>query len=294
MCSKKYVGQASPNCSTIFACQRIGSRRWRSSSFFPSLWRPVRLAIAVCGLTGMVHAQSHLVRVACTQGPDLEHYNLATFDKAMDYAGKKGADLILLPEYLNGEMVQESMSGPSAPQMSKRAREYRMYVAGTIARQDDASKRVYNTALLFDREGKQVGSYDKIHLYGDELRTLTPGTTVPVFQTDFGKIAFVTCNDIAFDDVAATAAKQGARLLLFPNLGYNPAVPRVRASENGVWLVASSRSGIHNLWNGAGVDLMTTGGLAKLACRDVVEHQIDGMGILLATLDLNTTGSKDR
>ena len=234
------------------------------------------------------------MRVACTQGPDLEHYGLKAFEKALEFAGENHADLVLLPEYMNGEMVREPLSGPSAKLMSEQARKHRMYVAGTIEREDKAHGKLYNTAMLHGRNGELMGTYDKIHLYGLELTDgpLTPGTTVPVFRTDFGKIGFVTCADIGHADVATSAVEQGAGILLFPNLGYNPAVARTRAAENGVWLLASTRGGAHNVWDGSGTDLMTTGTRDRMRCRDVVEHRIDGLGILVVSLELDATPAK--
>ena len=234
-------------------------------------------------------AEPRWVRVACTQGPDtLVKYGLAAFEKALVYAGRGGADLVLLPEYVNGEMVPEPLDGPSARLMSAKAREHGMFVAGTIARQDAPDGRLRNTALLFGRDGKLIGTYDKIHLYGDELKdgVMEPGTTVPVFATDFGKVGFVTCSDIGFEDVASSATRQGADLLLFPNLGYSPPVARKRVVENRVWMVASSRSGAHNLWDPSGNDLLTTATPQKAACRDIDRQVIDGLGVLVVTIPL--------
>lgn len=244
------------------------------------------LSISICFLASALHAQPRWIKVACTHGPGLEHYGLKAFEKALDFAGKNGVDLVLLPEYVNGEMVPEPMSGPSSRLMSEKARKYCMYVAGTIARQDGPPGKLYNTAMLFDRKGALLGTYDKIHLYGDELAVghMTPGTNMPVFQTDFGKVAFVTCNDIAFSDVAATATNQGADLLMFPNLGYDRAVARARAAENGVWMLASSRSGPHNVWDGSGFDVLTTGTRENISSRDVIQHRIGELGILVVSL----------
>jgi predicted amidohydrolase len=245
------------------------------------------LVSAICVVGLVARAEPRWVRVACTQGPDtLEKYGLPVFEKALDYAGRAGADLVLLPEYVNGEMVPEPLEGPSARLMSAKAREYRMLVAGTIARQDTPDGRLRNTALLFGRDGKLIGSYDKIHLYGDELKggAMAPGATVPVFATDFGKVAFVTCNDIAFADVASSATRQGAGILLFPNLGYSPAVAQKRAAENRVWMIASSRSGTHNVWDPSGNDLLATATPRQAACRDINRQVIDGLGVLMVTL----------
>jgi hypothetical protein len=213
--------------------------------------RRLLLLSALCLLGPVCMAASRTIRIVCTQGPHtLEKYGLPAFDKALDFAGRHGADLGLLPEYVNGEMLPEPLDGPSARLMASKAREYRLYVAGTIAREDCPGGVLHNTALLFGRDGILVGSYDKIHLYGDEVvcRRMELGVTVPGLDTDFGRVDFIVCNDIAFEDVAEGVAEGGAWLALFPNLGYNPDLPARRTAANDLWVAASSRSGRHNIY----------------------------------------------
>lgn len=221
----------------------------------------------------------------------MEEYGLPVFRGALDVAGRGKADLVLLPEYMNGEIVTEPLDGPSAALMSSKAREYGMYVAGTIAREDKAAGRLYNTALLFGRDGKPVGSYDKIHLYGPELKRegVTPGSRVPVFQADFGRVGFMTCCDVSFTDVVELLALKGADMVLFPNLGYDRGLMRVRALDNLVNIVASSRSGSYGVWDAAGRDALSSTTLAagSPAFRDVVETMSGTLGILIVSVDLN-------
>ncbi|MBN1489749.1 MAG: carbon-nitrogen hydrolase family protein [Phycisphaerae bacterium] len=233
------------------------------------------------------------VRIACTGGPDtLEKYGLPAFRDALDSVGRVKVDLVLLPEYFSGEYVQETLSGPSATLMSEKARQYRMYVAGTIGLYDEASDRLFNTALLFDRTGKQVGRYDKIHLYGPELLSdgVTPGDDVPVFETDFGKLGFMTCYDSWFTDVAELVALRGADILLFPSLNYDRALMHARSLDNGIHIVASSRAGGGGVWDAAGRDVLraSTDTRDGSTFRDVVKTQVDGLDIWMVTLDLNT------
>lgn len=232
------------------------------------------------------------VRVACTQGPgSLEDYGLPTFRKALDVAGQGNADLALLPEYINGELVQETLSGPSVQLMSEKAKQYGMYVAGTIALYDEATDRLTNSALLFDREGKLVGRYDKVHLYAPELNRdgVTPGDRVPVFRTDFGRVGFMTCYDSWFTDVAELVALQGADLLLFPNLGYDRELMHARSLDNRINVVASSRSGRYGVWDSAGRDIISASLETGSSFKNILEiHQEGGLGVLMVTLDLNT------
>lgn len=232
------------------------------------------------------------VRIACTGGPDtLEKYGLPAFRKALDTIGQAKVDLALLPEYFNGEYVQETLSGPSATLMSEKAAKYGMYVAGTIGLHDKQSDRLFNAALLFDRKGKMVGRYDKIHLYGPELNSdgVTSGEDTPVFQTDFGKVGFMTCYDSWFTDVAELVALRGADILLFPSLNYDRALMHARSLDNCINIVASSRAGGCGVWDAGGRDVLVASSETSqgLTFKDVVKTRVDGLDILMVTLDLN-------
>ena len=231
-------------------------------------------------------------RIACTGGPDtLEKYGLPAFRKALDVIGQAKVDLALLPEYFSGEEVQETISGPSATLMSEKAGKYGMYVAGSIGLYDKASDRLSNATLLFDRKGKLIGRYDKIHLYGPELNSggVTPGNDAPVFKTDFGKVGFMTCYDSWFTDVAELVALRGADILLFPNLGYDRALMHARSMDNCINIVASSRSGGCGVWDTGGTDVLAASSETKNgpAFRDLVKTRVDGLDIVMVTLDLN-------
>ncbi len=233
-----------------------------------------------------------LARIACTGGPDtLEKYGLPAFRKALDVMGQAKVDLALLPEYFHGEDVQEPISGPSATLMSEKAAEYGMYVAGTIGLYDKDSDRLFNAALLFDRKGKLIGRYDKIHLYGPELYPggVTPGDDAPVFQTDFGKVGYMTCSDSWFTDVAELVALRGADILLFPSLNYDRALMHARSLDNRINIVASSRAGGCGVWDAAGREVLNVPSATSdvSACPNVVKTQVDGLDILMVTLDLN-------
>lgn len=233
------------------------------------------------------------VRVGCTQGPArLEDYGLKTFAQALDVMGKDKVDLALMPEYMNGESTTETMTGPSVKLMSEKAAQHRMYVAGTIELFDPATDRLTNSALLFDRSGKLAGRYDKIHLYAPELHAegVIPGDRVPIFTTDFGRVAFMTCYDSWYTDVAELAALRGADLLLFPNLGYDRGLMHARALDNRINIVTSTRSGKYGVWDTWGQDLIALPPEAAdgTAFKDLVRTQGEAeLGLLMVTVNLN-------
>jgi len=242
-------------------------------------------------LTETLPVPPRWVRVACTQGPGLEDYGLKAFGKVLDAAGEGKVDLILLPEYFSGEGTTETLSGASVRLMSEKARQYRMFVAGTIGRHEPVTNRLYNSALLFNRDGEMIGCYDKIHLYGPELNQLgvTPGGRAPVFRTDFGKVGFMTCYDSWFPDVAELVALKGADILLFPNLGYDRALMHARSLDNCINILTSTRSGEYGFWDRMGRDIIKIPSKPgeDSSFKDVVQIKIANTGVLMVTIDLN-------
>lgn len=237
------------------------------------------------------------VKVACTQGKT----TLESCTQALDTAGKAGVDIVLLPEYMRGDFLPEPVPGPSSRLMSDMARRHGMYVAGGIVRQQAEPDRVFNTCLLYDRQGGLVGTYDKVHPYSPENNEqgITAGTRVPVFETDFGIVGIIICYDSWFPDVCQLLALKGAELILFPNAGHQPEFLPARAGDNCVRIVSSAWGlpcSIHDTLgrNIREADVFRTTPSPNMETfRDVVEHEVPGTDVrmLVASLDLNCSPS---
>lgn len=190
------------------------------------------------------------VKLAVSWGVgDMKHW-----ENWLDAAGAKGADIALMPELFNGildPMKAESEDGPSRKLMANKARQWKMHVSGTTyVRRGDL---VFNTAPLFDREGKLIGTYDKNMVYEPELDWgATPGEGLPVFQTDIGKIGIIICYDSWFPETVQMLALQGAELVLMPNEGYYTELIHARSADNGVFIAASSGANPAGVWDPAG------------------------------------------
>lgn len=180
--------------------------------------------------------------------------DLKYWERWLDAAGARGTDLALMPEMFNGiedPMKAESEDGPSRKLMAEKARQWKMHVSGTtyVWRGD----LVFNTAPLFDREGKLIGVYDKNMVYEPELDLgATPGNGFPVFQTDLGKVGIIICYDSWFPKTVQMLALKGAELILFPNAGYYAELMHARAADNGVFIAVSSLGNPAGVWDSAG------------------------------------------
>jgi predicted amidohydrolase len=114
--------------------------------------------------------------------------------------------------------------------------------------------QIYNTAVLWDRDGRVAGKYRKVHLPREEWKKgITPGHEYPVFQTDFGVVAIQICYDWFFPEPEAIFAARGAEILFAPTWGNTlpdadgeakgETVFRARARDNGLYMVPSVYDG---------------------------------------------------
>jgi predicted amidohydrolase len=169
------------------------------------------------------------------------------------------ADLIMLPEMWNGPYeakrfpdFAEPEGGPSWQFLSALAKERHVYLCGgSVAERED--DRVYNTAYVFDPDGRQIAKHRKMHLFDIDVKggqrffesdTLSPGNDVTVFSTPFCKMGLCICYDFRFPELARLMVDAGAKVILVPaafNMTTGPAhwelLFRQRAVDNQVYTV---------------------------------------------------------
>jgi len=218
--------------------------------------------------------------------------NLKLWCEQIDAAGELGLDIVCLGETItivgtdcSVKDCAKPIPGPVSGQLADAARRNKIWVvAGLTERVGDV---VYNTAVLLDRKGQLAGKYRKVHLPREEWKKgVRPSDTYPVFETDFGKIAIQICYDWFFPEAAAIFALQGAQIIFAPTWGNTlpdedgrvngESVFRVRARDNGVYMVPSVYSG-----NSVVIDPMGK----ILACSGGEE------GVFWAEIDLNARES---
>ncbi len=185
--------------------------------------------------------------------------NLELYAQFVHEAGKLGLDIVCLPELITvvgtGKKsfeVAQSIPGPDTEFLGQAAKAARVWVVVGLAEKDGDD--VYNTAVLFTRDGQVAGKYRKVHLPREEWKEgIVPGREFPVFSTDFGRVAIQICYDWFFPESHANFALRGAEILFAPTWGETYAdsegrvhgenVFRVRARDNGLYLVASVYDG---------------------------------------------------
>ena len=243
-------------------------------------------------------AADRWVRVAVMDGYPKE---LATWERALDFAGEQGADIALLTESFNLSYDPEGPMGASYQLMREHAVKHRMYVSGTYYFHDTTDDRFYNNQVIIGRNGEFAGHYYKNHPYDPEAYNsgIISGGEVPVFELDFGKVGCFICYDGWFGDVAELLALKGAELVLFPAAGLYRRLVSARAADNGLWIASTSSGNGCGIWDPAGEEIIsnkcddsTKASLVDGHFKDVVTGKVDDiLEVAVATINLSRKAS---
>ena len=176
--------------------------------------------------------------------------------KAVETAGERGSDLMVLPEefdVVGGDekaapephgICEPIPGGPITSRMQELARRYEMYIVSDVRELDGGRK--FNTAVVIGRDGEIVGTYRKTHLAPSEERDVLPGDELPVFDLDFGKIGIIICMDVHYPEICTLYALKGADIICWPTMSRDytgdcmEVVMKARAFDNQVYFVRSS------------------------------------------------------
>lgn len=174
--------------------------------------------------------------------------------KGLDYcerAKAMGADIALFPEmWSTGYSISEDMEklksdaidadGDFVRAFEKKAKKLDMAIGITFL-EACKEKPPRNTVCIFDRYGKRILKYSKVHTcdFGDEIR-LTEGDDFYIADLDTAngqvKVGAMICYDREFPESARILMLKGAEIILVPNacpMGINRlAQLRARAYEN--------------------------------------------------------------
>lgn len=232
--------------------------------------------------------------------------NLAAAERLLVRAAEAGADLALLPEYVDylglnaGLPVPEPVDGEFGSFFAGVADRLGMWViAGSFHERGPDPEHTYNTTLVFDRSGALAASYRKIHLYDVQIpgrvsylesATVAPGEEPVVVSVEGLRVGLSICYDLRFPELYRRLATDGgAELLVVPaafmmhtGRDHWEVLLRARAIENQCYVAAAGQTGDHEPGR-------TCFGRSMVVdpWGTVVSQVPDGIGLTVTELDLD-------
>jgi predicted amidohydrolase len=236
--------------------------------------------------------------------------NLAAAEALIERAVREERpDWVLLPEFFDwaGGSKADKLAnaeafpgGPAYDMARRQAIRHRIFVhAGSIMERIEGEERIYNTTAVFDREGREIARYRKIHLFDittpdgaayRESQTVKPGDQVVTYDCEGVTIGCSICYDLRFPDLFQALAEKGAQVIALPaaftlqtGKDHWEVLLRARAIETETYVCASAQTGSFTVGN----EQRQTYGHSLVAdpWGHVVAKASDGVGIVSARID---------
>ena len=201
------------------------------------------------------------MKVTCLQmnmklGCPKENFTLA--EKLIVESVKAQPDVIVLPETWNtGFFPKENLAELSCKDgdevkshIGTLAKQYGVnIVAGSVSNVRDG--KVFNTAMVFDRDGECIAEYDKTHLFTPmgEDDYYTCGDHLCRFELDGVKCGIIICYDVRFPELTRSLALQGLDMLFVVSqwpkerIFHLRTLTTARAIENQMFVVCCNSCG---------------------------------------------------
>ncbi len=204
-------------------------------------------------------------------------------------------DIIAIPESftLAGlvdprlEEMAEDVPGPTLEMATGYARNHRVYILCPILALHPDGTHI--EAFLLDRAGQIVGSYQKHHpvVEGWEFTKVEfgsrPGSALPVFDTDFGRIGVQICFDIEYTDGWEALDRAGAEIIFWLSAYDGGHDLSVKAWTHHCYIASAVQTTYARILNIMGETLSITG------IHDPIAVSTVDLDIALFHMDFNKT-----
>lgn len=165
-------------------------------------------------------------------------------------------DVAVLPELFHGGFSMDSAKLADQgreqvyPVLSELARQYGIYLVAGVALPDVSGKPL-NSALVFDRTGKEVARYAKNRLFPlvNEEGHYQAGSEPVIFEIDDTPCSVFTCYDLRFPELFRQVAKRIEAVFVLANWPASRQMHwerllQARAIENQCFVVGVNRTGL--------------------------------------------------
>jgi len=268
------------------------------------------------------------LKVACLQVSAREYSdryeNKENILKMIDKAADSRPQLMVLPEcvypayFISPQIVKNYLEFQKSTlelidEVKEKAKLYKCYIALGIVETDLIENILYNSALLINPEGHEIGRFRKSFLWHFDSHWFCAGEQYPVVETEFGKVGMFICADGRLPEIVRCLSLQGADILLdltnWVTSGFEKETltsPQVeymiptRALENRVWIIAANKVGIEAntiLYCGKSAIFSPDGQVVKIAssCQEeILYYEISLEETIDKSIDNQINLIKDR
>ncbi|MCZ6807891.1 MAG: N-carbamoylputrescine amidase [Deltaproteobacteria bacterium] len=167
--------------------------------------------------------------------------NVSRIETLVREAANRGARIVLTPELFEGpyfpqvkdeaafDLAAPVEGHPTIQRMQRLAKEVGVVLPISFFEEADGAR--YNSLVVVDADGSQLGVYRKSHIpdgpgYEEKFYFRAGNTGFRVWNTKHGRLGVGVCWDQWFPEAARAMALLGAELLLYPTaIGTEPATP---------------------------------------------------------------------
>ncbi len=150
--------------------------------------------------------------------------NVEIFRRSVKNAAERGIDLLVFPELgLTGYFLKDMVPAVAQRLDSKLVKEIRRAsrkVSIVVGLVEESPEHFFYNSVLYVEKGEILHVHRKVYLptYGifDEERYLSRGSKVRAFDTRFGRVAMLVCEDAWHPSTVYLASQAGSQILLLP------------------------------------------------------------------------------
>ena len=219
-------------------------------------------------------------------------------------------DVLVLPEVWNWRggttadkvrAADEVPGGEAYELLQGLAAKHKVWIhGGSMIEKIPGGKQVHNTTCVFDRDGREVARYRKIHMFDITAPDGTPyresddvkaGTEIVSYDLEGFKVGCTICYDMRFAELYIQLAKQGCDVIMIPSSftlqtgkDHWDLLLRARAVETQCYIVAPGQYG--PFVDGKGQTRQSYGhSLIADPWGHIVAKVSDGIGFASANID---------
>ncbi len=182
--------------------------------------------------------------------------NLKRAESFVKQAEEEACDVVVFPEMFpsgfsrNVDVIAEGDHDETAAFLAHAAKRSHLYIIAGYAEKAELEGKGRNIAVAYNREGKRLCTYTKIHpfSYAREEQFYLPGNRLVQFEIDGMPASLFICYDLRFPEIFRVVAKEVSAMFIIANWPsarktHWETLLRARAIENQCFVIGVNRIG---------------------------------------------------